>query len=505
MDPVQSMSPAVRARLQQHLPDGYTLENLRFMPALATVTPDAPADDALKAVLASVVAAPAMVNSDGKPTIMKIVAWMVHGDVPNRNGDMFLSSDLQRIAPSLFKAPNLGVIDWNHSAIHQFGDEPLMIGVWYDAEFAWDPKANGGKGANGIRVTGTVFSWLFPQQANEMLADQERDGHVRFSMAAIPRSVEFKTINDTRASVLHDPIFFTNSALNKANADPDANGNVSENTEVTTEDLKQRLTPAHVTVANAFSIDNTGTWIYYPTTTTQLIPTITWPATPTWIPATISAPAFTVAESTEDKAMTISQEQFEKALADKVAAEAKAVAAEAKVADTLVKLAAAEAKVLALESFKAEAEPKLATLVEIEASLADVTTQRDAVKTELQAMQAKVVEIEAALAAVQAKLTEFESKAAEVAKAELLAARLAKLPEGFREALSKKDAEKRAKVTARIAEMSEEAFGEYLEDLLDLIPVKKAGFVARSAAEGTLIVATNEGLSARIAQLNRQR
>lgn len=215
---------ALRCRLAAAPAD---LDNMRQLSVRATLVPGSEAE--LRPILASLEsAAPALINEQGRPTIMRVDAWMCHADMVNLNGDAFIGEELQAIVEAgLFQAPDFGVMDWNHSAVLQWNEDPTLIGVWYGSSYEMDESV----GKMGVRVQGMMFAWLFPEQANEMLADQERFGYVNFSMACMAKSVEFGTIDGRRAAILHNPTFFTNSALNKPPADPAAKGRVSEKPE----------------------------------------------------------------------------------------------------------------------------------------------------------------------------------------------------------------------------------------------------------------------------------
>lgn len=215
------------ARIQAQLPEGYDASELRLLTVTAKLQPQSDIDEDARLALAEMHEAGPQMMTDGRPTIMKVVAWMCHEGV-NRNRDAFVAEELKALQPALFKAPNFGVMDWNHSAVMPWSDEPKSIGVWYRSEYAFDEDANEGKGAWGILATGMMFAWLYPEHATKMLGEQARDGHVNFSMACIPGGVEFKEDEQGMYALLHNPVFFTVSALDVPPADPDAVGNVEE-------------------------------------------------------------------------------------------------------------------------------------------------------------------------------------------------------------------------------------------------------------------------------------
>ena len=181
---------ALRERLQAQLPEGYNLDDLRLLECRAQFqSVDGELEAEEQAVVASIKEAGPALMTDGKPTIMRVVAWMCHGDIPNKNRDAFVKEELQSLAPALFRQPNFGVMDFNHSAVIPWSDDPKVIGVWYKAEYAFDQAANEGKGAWGVLATGMMFAWAFPEQANALLGEQGRSGFVAFSMAATPGGI----------------------------------------------------------------------------------------------------------------------------------------------------------------------------------------------------------------------------------------------------------------------------------------------------------------------------
>jgi hypothetical protein len=135
-----------------------------------------------------------------------------------------------------------------------------IIGVWTKLDYAFDQKAVDGQGAWGILAEGVMFAWAYPEIADQMLAEQGRNETVDFSMACIPSSVEFGEIDGKRAAILHNPIFFTLSALDVPPGDKDAVGVVKEgdDSENVEQNLKQQLTGASFAVAEngLLTIDN---------------------------------------------------------------------------------------------------------------------------------------------------------------------------------------------------------------------------------------------------------
>jgi hypothetical protein len=172
-------------------------------------------------------AAPLM--TDGKPTVMRMTAWMCHEGM-NGNRQSFVAEEL-RAAAAKIGLPNALVMDFNHSAIYGYTGEQRCIGLWYEGEYAWDQRAKDGKGAWGILVKGVMFAWLFPEIADTLQAEQARNGVIKFSMACMAGTTEYATDADGRSyAILHNPVFFTNSALDVPPADADARGLGSEST-----------------------------------------------------------------------------------------------------------------------------------------------------------------------------------------------------------------------------------------------------------------------------------
>jgi len=509
--PELTMTPEVKARLAAALPSGYALEDFRILDVEGEISEAKPADKEAAAVIAAVTAGPAMVNEAGKPTIMKVVAWMCHADLVNLNGHSFVASELAQVAPTLFQAPNFGVMDWNHSAILNWNDDPAMIGVWYNAEYAWDQKANKGVGAFGIRVTGMMFSWLFPTQANEMLADQVRDGVVRFSMACIPRSEEFATVQGQPAVILHDPVFFTNSALNVPNADPDASGKVTEDTTVSSGDLLEQLAgPANTTQlfmlpaskdtpGAVMATDGLGNQLYYVqvaglqnpktiVTTASSGGTTTGNLSSGTLVLTVDGKEWSlinngdltqVTADTEDDLMD--QEKIAELEARIVALEAVEVALKA----TETTLATQ------IETLTTEHAAAMATVhAEIEISrtaLDELKTTADALQLALTEAQGVIEARDAALAASEEKLAEYVAKETASTAAATLAARMAELPAMYLTAHEKREEGVRSRIEAAWTALSDEEWELKKVELFGGFSAK-VGFVARSQDLGKLPV-----------------
>jgi hypothetical protein len=423
-------------------------------------------------------AGPALIGVDGKPTILRVAAWMLHTDVVNANGDYFVREEVEALAPALFRAPNFGVMDWNHAAVLGFGEDPPLMGVWYRAEFAFDQAALEGQGAWGLLVTGMMFAWLFPEQANEMIADQERNGSVRFSMATIPGSTEFRKIGDRHAAVLHNPVFFTNSALNRANADADANGLVSEDPATLPSVLEQRLLlPNHPQLATAgLALTNHDTnWSWTTTTTAD---------DTTWI--TLQLPVTAAAHDKELTMPGIDEKEATALKAEKDAAEARAgeLAAKLELAETTITDLQGE-----LTAAHGDRDNAVVASGELQTKIDELTTARDALVTERDRLVAEAEAAATELAALQGEIETFRAEQATRQRSEVLAARLASLPEDFLAVHNARDEATRARLEEKwVAFDSDELWEEYKKhELLGYVPTQpRLAYRTRSDREGAL-------------------
>ena len=173
-------------------------------------------------------AAGAPMITDGKPTAIRMCAWMAHGDgVINDNRVAFVSEEIKPFVATVNDTNPL-VMDFNHSAVKGYADDPKMIGAWTRAEWAFNPAAANGTGAWGILLSGVMMAWLFPNIADTILADQARNGYTRNSMACMSRGIEFKSDADGPYQILHNPVFFTLSVLDVPPADKAAIGKAVE-------------------------------------------------------------------------------------------------------------------------------------------------------------------------------------------------------------------------------------------------------------------------------------
>lgn len=461
-------------RLAARLP-GYDVAELRVLETRAQILPDelVDAEDetiALRLAEEHKVAGPPMINKDGRPTILKIVMWMCHADVVNLNGDSFVGEELKAAAPALFREPNFGVMDWNHAAVFQFGDDPRLMGVWHKADWAFDKQAEDGKGAWGLLVTGMMFAWLFPEQTDALVAEQLRSGSVKGSMACIPKSVEFADVNGRRAAVLHNPVFFTHSLLDVPPADQSATGRVSENPDTTVDTLRQEV----LSGTESLAVDTASVTIASrPVADPALDYTVVVAELKEALHQALARAA------AKEEVMTPEQiAELEKAKAD----------LEAKVAELTAKVAELEAA-KAPETPTEEPKDLAAELAATKTTLAEITTSRDALASELDAARAEIAAKDAKIAELQAVVDAAEAAKASEAKAATLAARKAELPESFLKAHEERDEATRAAIEVAWSDMDDEkwAFHKSQVLLFGFTASGKAGYVARSKQEGVLL------------------
>lgn len=469
------LTDAIKERIAGLLPTGYPVETLRFMECAALMRPMGEASDdeqALSVRVAEVIkkagGPPAL--SDGKPTLMRVVAWMAHTGV-NKNRLAFTEEGLKAAAETITPANPLAM-DFNHSAVFQYEGAQRLIGHWYKAEYAFNPKAKKGKGAHGIMVTGVFFAWAFPEIAQSLLADQQRLGFIRFSMACVSKTTERAEDDEGQwYEIAHDPVFFTNAALDCPNADVDASGLGLEGAPAEIEDKLARALKADYgekdeeLLALVASLPGGES----PNTQTQPAPVV------------INAAAVT----TEEVGMND---------AEKLAFETLTAANEAftaRVAELMAELAAEQAKV--------------ATIPGLESQIAELSTAKEGLATEFTALQATLEQKDAEIAAFQTKEAEEATRAAAAAAAQVLAARIAALPDSYRTAHAKKDDEKRALVEAKWTAMTDSEWEFYCsEELfsgvnLQVGYVKRTGDVLQLPVDG----AADQSIKARIAKVKK--
>lgn len=436
-------------RFIKALPSGIKPEHVRIIDCIAVAQPQDLTEQE-KLVVASVTdkASVPLINPEGKPTVMKVVAWMAHEGV-NRNRQGFVKAELEALAPTLFRAPDFGVMDWNHSAVALFSDDPKLIGIWYNASFAFDEKAQ----KWGIIATGMLFSWLFPEQANSLLADETRLGSMRFSMACIPDTIEISKDEKGSFEILHNPVFFTVSALDVAPADPNAVGLGSEDPDQNVETIRQRL----------LNVANTKPWQKLLAAKMQGEPMdeLIKELTEARIKAEREAGAITEKFSQAEKSLTSATEALETMTSEVAALKAKA------------------------EGLQASFDDSAAKYAELETARDAAIAERDALKEQVAALTLQVEEL--------TKVTDqVAAEAEDTARKATLEARIAALPESYRKAHLAKPEEKRTLIEARwISKTAEEWDAFIKEDLAGFAPQDiRVSFLQRTEDEGVRLPAT---------------
>ena len=402
-------------RFLSSLPSGVSPEDVHVISCAAVAVPVTELNPEEKLVVSSFTKAgpDSMVNENGNPTVMRVQAWMCHEGF-NRNNQGFVKEELEIAAKGLFAAPNFGVMDFNHSAVMPWSDEPKVIGLWYKAEFAFDQKAE----KWGILATGMLWSWLFPEHADKLLADQARRGHMRFSMAAIAGSTELVTLAEGKhGAILHNPIFFTVSALDVPPADAHASGVGSEDTEDDDDTIRQRL--AQVAALHPWS-----------------------------------------AASIKQEDRMNDSEVIKQLTEDRIAAETALKAFE--------EAAKTDAQKLATEVANLTEKVEKAAI-----TISELETVREGLVADKETAAVRIAELEAQVAELETFKNEVESAKAAAARAELSAARVAELPETIRLIHSKKDEAIRTRIEDKWVAMSDEEWSDYKE-LMQYVPETKA-------------------------------
>lgn len=430
------ISKDVAERIALKLPQGLSVDDLRIVTAQAHLLPSAPLDSAEQALVASQVetAGGPPLMTDGLPTVMRVVAWLTHEGM-NKNRQVFRADDFGPAADKI-REPNFLPMDWNHSAVLGFSFDSKAIGLWYRAEKRWDPKAKDGQGAYGILAQGIVWSWAFPQYANDMLAEQERNGHLDFSMACIPASVEMGRDDTGAFEILHNPTFLTLSALDVPPADPDAIGVGKEGSQ--DPNLEQQLTTELV----GATVDLTAP------------------------PAAAAAAAVAAHGALTEEQMDELKKEIEALRAQLEAANT----ATATVATLQEQIAAANAELEKVKASLTEAETKNEALV---AKATELTGAADALKLELDAATAKLAAIEAA-------------KQEEAAKARYIA-RVAELPEVYRAKLEKRSEEERTRFEKKWTDASDEAWTEFKSEIEFTLAGVQLSYLQLSQKEGGVL------------------
>lgn len=445
------------------VPEGYSVEELRLIPVNAKIAACgldlndqmalAAAREAARTAGKQELAGGPDPITDGRPTYMRVVAWMCH-EGRNRNGDAFVRQELPAAAAKIDVRHPL-VMDWNHAAI--LGGPGRVIGFWYKADYAFDQKAAEGEGRWGILVEGLMFAWAYPEIADAMLAEQARSGSIDFSMACIPSSVEFGEVDGKHAAILHNPVFFTHSALDVPPGDPDAVGLAKEDKDGVDHtsaegDLRHQLTSASAhTQEKAMKIKLT-------------------------VVANEAGDKLTIrAEGVDEQGNVVAAETLEGVALTKL---------EEKIAELTAKLNEAGTE-------KTELETKLAAS---KSGSEEVEAMVEGLKKELDLKAEKIAELEG-------KVAEFEAEKQKLAKAEKLAARKAELPESYLAEHEKLDAEKKAEVEARWADMSDELWAEKVDDINKAVPAsaRTASYLERSKKEGLIPAHRDDNKPASIA------
>lgn len=402
-------------------------EGVHLVPVTAQMIQTSELDGEEVAAIASYNKAggPPMVTGEN-PTIMRVVAWMCHEGI-NRNRQGFVKEELPAAAARI-AAPHFLVMDWNHSAVVGFEDEQRIIGVWYKADYAFDPKAQ----KYGVLVTGVMFAWANPEIANIMLAEQERNGHLDFSMACIARSTEYGTDEKGAYAILHNPIFFTNSGLDVAPADPAAVGVAVEGDAAADfeESAREQLTKS----------DNLQ-------------------------PAELLAAA-----ALEESNMEELQQQL--------------AALEAQLAEK-------DTALEALSGEKASLEAQVAEIDALKTSNEEMSIKVEAIGSELATAQEALATVTAERDTLLAEKSDREAREAEEAKVATLKARIESLPESIRKAHAKRSEEVRTALEEKWGGMSDENWEFYRDNELLGGAAVKIGYVARSTREGVLPTASD--------------
>lgn len=449
-----------------------------------------PAEQVALASVEEAAGPPVMTN--GQPTIARVVAWMVHEGV-NRNRQGFVKEELQVAAQKIGLPDYPLVMDFNHAAIRRPEGAQLMCGVWHQAEFAFDPKAADGAGAWGILVQGVLFSWLFPDIANTLLAEQARNGTVAFSMACMAGSVEYATDAAGKGyEILHNPVFFTNAVLDVAPADQDALGLMTEGETdpMAEQDMMQKLCSDEVFKAQV----------------NELIAAALATREENLMPNEPQKPTLTIAqgEPTTDgvvvvtAAMTLSDSTVEE-----ITLEVKPILPQGpRVAELEAALAAERAAKEILEAKLAELEPLAADATKV----VDLTSALEAAKAAAEELTAQVTELAGMNEQLATRVAEIDAEAAKQAAAVKLAARLAELPAAFKAKHEAKEDAARATIEAQWAAKSDEEWTEFVALLKEAVGttaepgVNTASYRARSVLEGILPVPSSTSSASSISE-----
>lgn len=459
------------------LPEGITADQLKIVRASAIMTPideqSQPTEaerafaDVAKAALETA-GGPAMVTN-GKPTIMRVVAWMAHEGI-NRNRLKFIAADLEQAAAKI-KAPDLLPMDFNHSAVDAWSWEEKVIGAWYEAEYALDPATN----TFGILAKGMMWSWMFPRYADRLLAEQARHGKIDFSMACIASKYEEGRDADGAYEVAHEPTFFTLSALDVRPGDGAANGTGVEGSEdpqledKLADDLKNPATrpPVHdyskaallaLATLRALGSGAADESITGSSTHTRALT------------ESVRAAQQQGAESPEDGMDELLA--FLKENAAKMADQATLVELTAKVEAVASAVKSSTEVAAELVVAKTELEAKTVALEGANASLTEANTT--------------IAELNAALETATKSLATYTAKEADDAAAARLTKRLAELPEHVLKAHTALPDEQRKGREDGYTKKSDEEWAEVVA-IATLVPKIEKSFLDRSRDEGGVL------------------
>lgn len=192
------------------------------------------------------------VGENRMPRMLQLSGFLTYPDEVNLNDRAFTKADLDEcIANGMFRAPFFGMIDYNHDF--------TLYGVWYNAEMRYD-TANA---KWGIWGDGVIFAWRYGELANNMLAMQQRNGHIKLSVAVLSEFYEpAKTAEGKSYLLMRKPVFFTTSVLDVDPAYPDARARGSEDPNSTPEKRAAELLAgdrsSHTEEAD-MTVDNTDT------------------------------------------------------------------------------------------------------------------------------------------------------------------------------------------------------------------------------------------------------
>jgi len=344
-------------------------------------------------------AAPAPIIG-GKPRMLHIAAMIVH-EGTNRNGDKFLAEELSTAVNSstLFADGYAGIIDIEHDF--------TPVGYWYKSEYTTDPKT----GTRGILAHGAVWAYLFPEVTDKILAQQQREGFVRVSMACISKKedVAFEVDETGRLiKTMHNPVFLGATILLDASAgDLNAIGVVDEDPVKTNESTRKG------TVLKAASLGNNNN------------------------------------NNLEEKAMI---DEIRPLLAELLGDQS------GKFTDSISELIGTK-----IDGFKNLLDEKDVLITEANSKVDNLTSQLDDLNTTLaekdltlSGLKEEKVTLEAELETTKAALEVFESEKAAAAVEASKAARLNDLGDGVRVRLMAKPEEIREKLLIRWANLSDE-------------------------------------------------